>query len=65
MTFIEYQALTPSQKASYKIKEFFSLLPGRLKAFFFAIGKFFKNLGLKNMSKTQPSTPTVKERSVF
>ena len=25
----------------------------------------FKNLGLKNMSKTQPSTPTVKERSVF
>jgi len=46
MTFIEYQALTPSQKASYKIKEFFSLLPGRLKAFGMAIGKFFKNLGL-------------------
>jgi len=46
MTFIEYQALTPAQKASYKIKEFFSLLPGKLRGFFTAIGKFFKNLGL-------------------
>ena len=44
MTFIEYKALSPTQKAAYKIKEFFSLLPGRLKAFFGAIGKFFKNL---------------------
>lgn len=44
MTFIEYKALSPSQKAIYKIKEFFSMLPGRLKAFFIAIGKFFKNL---------------------
>lgn len=44
MTFIEYKALSPAQKASYKIKEFFSLLPSRLKVFFSAIGKFFKNL---------------------
>lgn len=44
MTFIEYKSLTPMQKAQYKIKEFFSLLPGRLKGFFGGIGKFFKNL---------------------
>ncbi|MDE7390610.1 MAG: sugar ABC transporter permease, partial [Lachnospiraceae bacterium] len=28
----------------YKVKEFFSLIPGRLKAFFMAIGRFLKNL---------------------
>ena len=44
MTYIEYKALSPAEKVSYKVKEFFSLLPGRLKAFFAAIGKFFKNL---------------------
>lgn len=44
MTFIEYKALSPAQKAAYKIKEFFLKLPGKLKAFFIAIGKFFKNL---------------------
>lgn len=44
MTFIEYQALTPAQKVAYKVKEFFSLLPGRLKTFFSAIGRFLKNL---------------------
>lgn len=46
MTFIEYKSLTPVQRAIYKVKEFFSLLPGRVKAFFAAIGKFFKNLGI-------------------
>ncbi len=45
MTFIEYKSLTPAQRLVYKVKEFFSLLPGRLKAFFSAIGKFFANLG--------------------
>lgn len=45
MTFIEYKSLSPAQRVIYKIKEFFSLLPGRLKAFFAAIGKFFVNLG--------------------
>lgn len=44
MTFIEYKSLSPVQKVIYKVKEFFSLLPGRVKAFFAAIGKFFKNL---------------------
>lgn len=47
MTFIEYKSLTPAQRVVYKVKEFFSLLPGRLKAFFAAIGKFFKNLCVK------------------
>jgi len=47
MTFTEYKALPPAQKAIYKIKEFFSLLPGRLKVFFAAIGEFFKGLGKK------------------
>lgn len=47
MTFIEYKSLSPTQRVTYKIKEFFSLLPGRLKIFFGAIGKFFKNLGIK------------------
>lgn len=46
MTFIEYKALSPAQKAAYKIKEFFSQIPGKLGAFFKAIGKFFKNLVL-------------------
>jgi len=46
MTFIEYQSLTPSQKVSYKVKEFFSLLPSRIGAVVAAIGKFFKSLGL-------------------
>ena len=46
MTFIEYKSLTPTQQVIYKIKEFFSLLPGRLGAFFAAIGKFFKNIGV-------------------
>ena len=41
MTFIEYKSLTPAQRVVYKVKEFFSLLPGRLKAFFAAVGKFF------------------------
>ncbi|MEE3449495.1 MAG: sugar ABC transporter permease [Acutalibacteraceae bacterium] len=45
MTFTEYKALPPAQKVVYKLKEFFSLLPGRLKAIFSAIGEFFKNLG--------------------
>lgn len=45
MTFIEYKSLSPAQRVIYKVKEFFSLLPGRVKAFFAAIGKFFKNLG--------------------
>lgn len=44
MTFIEYKALPPMQKVVYKIKEFFSKLPGKLKAFFLAVGNFFKNL---------------------
>lgn len=44
MTFIEYKSLTPAQRVTYKIKEFFSLLPGRVKGFFSAIGKFFVNL---------------------
>ena len=47
MTFIEYKSLTPSQRVAYKVKEFFSLLPGRLKAFFAAIGNFFKGIGIK------------------
>lgn len=46
MTFIEYKSLSPTQKVAYKVKEFFSLLPGRIKAFFAVIGKFFKNLVL-------------------
>ena len=46
MTFIEYKSLTPTQRVIYKIKEFFSLLPGRCKAFFGAIGKFFKGIGV-------------------
>ena len=46
MTFIEYKALSPAQKAQYKIKEFFSQLPSKLGSFFGAIGKFFKNLVL-------------------
>lgn len=41
MTFIEYKSLSPAQQVAYKIKEFFRLLPGRLKAFFVAIGNFF------------------------
>lgn len=44
MTFIEYMGLTPAQKVAYKVKEFFQLLPGRLKTFFVAIGNFFKRL---------------------
>ena len=47
MTFTEYKALPPAQKVIYKLKEFFSLLPGRLKAIFSAIGEFFKGLGQK------------------
>jgi len=50
MTFIEYQSLTTGQKISYKIKEFFSLLPGRLHGVVAAIGKFFKNLGISIVS---------------
>jgi len=46
MTFIEYKSLSPVQRVIYKVKEFFSLLPGRLKMFFGAIGKFFKNIGI-------------------
>ncbi len=46
MTFIEYRSLTPAQRVKYKVTEFFSLLPGRLKVFFAAIGKFFKNIGI-------------------
>ena len=44
MTFIEYKALSPAEKAKYKISEFFSRVPGAIGAFFRAIGKFFKNL---------------------
>lgn len=44
MTFIEYKGLSPAEKVQYKIKEFFSLLPGKLSVFFSAIGKFFKKL---------------------
>ena len=45
MTFIEYKSLSPSQRAVYKVKEFFSQIPGKIKAFFVAIGEFFKRLG--------------------
>ncbi len=44
MTFIEYKSLSRSEQIMYKVKEFFSLLPGKLKGFFGAIGKFFVNL---------------------
>ncbi len=46
MNYLEYMQLNPFQKFGYNIGKFFKAVPGALKKFFCAIGRFFKNLVL-------------------
>lgn len=44
MKYIDYKQLNPFQKFAYNFTEFFKKLPGRVAAFFKAIGRFFVRL---------------------
>ncbi len=44
MDFLDYAQLTTGQKISYKIKSFFTGIPGAIAAIFAAIGRFFKGI---------------------
>ena len=44
MDFLDYAQLTTGQKISYKIKSFFTGIPGAIVGLFKAIGKFFKGV---------------------
>lgn len=44
MKYIDYKQLNPFQKFAYNFTEFFKKLPGRVAAFFKAIGRFFVKL---------------------
>ena len=53
MKYVDYMQLNPFERFWYKFKEFFRLLPTRIKAFFCAIGRAIKNffVGIANGAK--------------